>query len=60
MVMANQIRGAENYILQQYVKTDGELMPNTFRSYTIDELQTMIDNMDGTYDIANVRVRGKY
>lgn len=59
-VMAKQVSGAENYILQQYVKTEGELMPNTFRSFTIDELQSMIDNLNGDYRISNFRVRGKY
>lgn len=59
-VMANQVYGAKNYILQQYVKTEGELMANTFRSFTIDELQLMIENLNGAYNIENFRVRGKY
>lgn len=59
-VMAKQVDGARNYILQQYVKTEGELMPNTFRSFTIDELQAMIDGLNDNYQIENFRVRGKY
>ena len=58
--MAQSVSGAKNYILQQYVKTEGELMPNTFRSFTSQELQDMIDNLDGKHSIKNFRVRGKY
>ncbi len=59
-VMASQIKGAKAYILQQYVKTEGELMPNTFRSYTSDELQTFIDNLETDFGIETLKVRGKY
>ena len=58
--MTQLISGAKNYILQQYVKTEGELMPNTFRSFTSQELQDMIDNLEGKHTIKNFRVRGKY
>jgi len=58
--MAHQVKGANNYILQQYVKTEGELMPNTFRSFTSEELQAFIDNMDDDYGINTIKVRGKY
>lgn len=60
MQMTSHIAGAKNYILQQYVKAEGELMPNTFRSYTSQELQDMIDRMDGSHAIESFRVRGKY
>jgi len=58
--MTKYIKGARNYILQQYVKTEGELMPNTFRSFTSEELQNMIDNLDAKHGIKCFRVRGKY
>jgi len=59
-VMAAQIRGAKNYILQQYVKTEGELMPNMFRAYTSEELQEFIDALSDSHGIENLKVRGKY
>lgn len=58
--MTRQIAGAQQYILQQYVKSDGELMSNTFKSYTLEELQGFVDGLDDTAGIGTIRVRGKY
>tara|TARA_Y100001933_G_C18931827_1_gene535658 strand:+ start:162 stop:866 length:705 start_codon:yes stop_codon:yes gene_type:complete len=59
-LMAGQVSGANNYILQQYVKTEGEIMPNTFKSFTIDELQDIIDGIGSNHKIKSFKVRGKY
>lgn len=59
-LMADQVQGAKNYILQQYVKTEGEIMPNTFKSYTIEELESIIEAIGTNHKIECFKVRGKY
>lgn len=59
-LMAKQVSGANNYILQQYVKTEGEIMPNTFKSFTSQELQEIIDGIATDHNIKCFKVRGKY
>jgi hypothetical protein len=58
--MLGEIEGAKTYILQQYVKSESELMPNTFQTYTTEELEKMLDACKGQYNVENLSVRGKY
>ncbi len=58
--MLSEIEGAKTYILQQYVKSESELMPNTFQTYTTEELEKMLDACKETYNIGKFSVRGKY
>ncbi len=58
--IARSIEGSNAFVLQQYIKTDGEIMPNTFQTYFMEELEEIMGEIQAKYAIEKCSVRGKY
>jgi len=58
--MASYIKGAQRFVLQQYMESDDQLVKQNFGAYTRDELLELKKMIDSMNYVKLIQIRGQY
>ncbi len=58
--MGSYIKGAQRFVLQQYMESDDQLVKQDFGAYTRDELLELKEMTDSMNYVNLVQIRGQY